>query len=269
MRDWGSALRAVKQTLLGPASVELRGRRYTVSAVSRGMKDDRDYPTLEALARGCRMLLDIGANHGATSLVMAESAGPDARVVAVEASEMACRTILENTAHNGFGERISVVNAVVAERSGTTVDFFWDHASGGASLIEGYLGHRHAIHKVTLSVDDLVDGLERPPQLLKIDVEGAEQRVLEGARRSFERHQPIAMVELHGWQDMSLEKNAAAVLDWCRQIDYSMFYLRTRRAVHSASELRGRGRCHVLLVPGVPSETVFPGVLEHVDTSPL
>lgn len=46
----------------------------------------------------------------------------------------------------------------------------------------------------TLKVDTLVVDL-KPPTIMKIDVEGAEMRVLEGASRTIESHRPVIMIE--------------------------------------------------------------------------
>ncbi len=50
-----------------------------------------------------------------------------------------------------------------------------------------------------ISVDEAVQshGLP-PPDLLKMDVEGAESAVLKGARRTVKRYRPILFIALHG-----------------------------------------------------------------------
>ena len=117
---------------------------------------DRDYFLLQHLARDKGCILDVGANVGLTALVMAEAMRPDGRLVAFEASEKGCTLIRDNAALNQLAGRVLVVNALIAERSGLTLDFYGDAASGSASIIPGYLAHHRPLRKVTLALDDFV-----------------------------------------------------------------------------------------------------------------
>lgn len=53
----------------------------------------------------------------------------------------------------------------------------------------------------TIKLDDALDQ-DYVPDLIKLDVEGAERQVLEGARGTLERHRPILFFE-HGWRAAS------------------------------------------------------------------
>ena len=262
---WLEAARAIKRAMIGDQQIRLLGQRFTVTAESRGARDDRDYPVIAALARGRHTVLDIGANLGWTALIMAR-AEPAANIIAFDASEKACRLIERNAQLSALDDRIAVVEAVLAERSGLPIEFFWDHASGGASIIRGYLGHQRPLRKTSLALDDFVTAEQIEPDLLKIDVEGAEARVLQGAEETFERHRPTALVELHSWQGTALADNAASILDWAAARAYDVIYLRTRQKLKDVTPLEGRGRCHVLLLPTGQS---LPGTLDGIDLSSL
>ncbi|MCI0468038.1 MAG: FkbM family methyltransferase [Beijerinckiaceae bacterium] len=56
----------------------------------------------------------------------------------------------------------------------------------------------------TLSMDTMAKYL-RPPEVIKIDVEGAEMKVLEGGRATIAKHRPVMLVEgpMELWEDMS------------------------------------------------------------------
>ena len=49
-----------------------------------------------------------------------------------------------------------------------------------------------------LSLDDFVfEGKHHPPDFIKVDVEGAEGKVLGGARRVLETYRPVLLIDLH------------------------------------------------------------------------
>ncbi len=51
----------------------------------------------------------------------------------------------------------------------------------------------------TTTLDTLIEeDVIRPPQLIKIDVEGAEAKVLRGAARLLAQHRPIVLLATHG-----------------------------------------------------------------------
>ncbi|HEX2204794.1 MAG TPA: FkbM family methyltransferase [Longimicrobium sp.] len=263
IREAGHAL---LRAALPPGRVELVGRTYRVAYESRRNTAERDYEALRELARGARCVFDVGANKGLTSLLMASVMGEGGEVVAFEASEASCAVVRENARLNGLEGRIRIVNAVVAERSGIMIDFFAEGTSAGSSIIEGYLGHRTGLARVTLAIDDYVAQTGKVPQLLKVDVEGAERRVIEGMRETLRRHGPAVQLELHTLPDRTLSENAADILPLLDEAGYRMVYLRTREDIRDVAVLGARGRCHVLLLPaGVP----FPASLAPVDTTPL
>jgi FkbM family methyltransferase len=90
---------------------------------------------------------------------------------------------------------VKVVQAALADKTGLA-GFTVDRGkSQNASVRVG----DSPLVVATMSLDELVErhGFP-PPNLIKLDVEGAEACVLDGARLTLERHQPVAFVALHG-----------------------------------------------------------------------
>lgn len=263
---WRNIARSVRQAVLPTVQVDLLGTTYRLRSEARTQKADRDYAFLRDLAVDKHCIFDVGANKGLTALVMAGTMAKDGRIVTFEASEEGCRMIQDHAELNGLGTRIAVVNALVAERSGLVVDFYGDFASGGSSILPGYLGHNQPLRKTTLALDDYVTASDSTPDLIKIDVEGAEARVLLGLSRTLSTIRPILFVELHGWENHTVSDMAARVLEQLDPLAYRMVYLRTRTVVSDPAVFSGRGRCHVLLSP---SESSILNRLETLDTSGL
>lgn len=246
--------------------LDLCGQTFRVGYETRNHRQDRDYPLLQRLARDRRCVFDVGANHGLVALVMSTAISPQGRIFAFEASEATCQVARSNLALNGVAQSVQVINALVAEQTGAALDFYWEHTSGGASLIPGYLGHQTPIKKIAVALDDFCEIHDLIPDLIKIDIEGAEGGAIAGARRILAAFRPAVVVELHSWQDMPLARNAAQILELLPALNYQMIYLRTRAPVNDPQVLASRGRCHVLLWP---VERALPEWLDSFDTSLL
>jgi len=227
---WWDAARAVKRALLGKARITVGGETFVVAYNTRGWKEGEDYPILRELARNRTCVFDVGANMGQTALLMSTALAERGRIFAFEASEQACRVLVENVSRNHLDGKVVPVNAVVAERSGEVIDFYWEGASGGASTVYGHLGHTFALKKCTLALDDFCARQGLRPELVKIDVEGGEERVLWGMRNIMERMQPPVVVEVHRWPEARGGLAARATVIWrlARDVGYEAFHLQKR-----------------------------------------
>lgn len=264
--DWRNVARSINRALRPTARVTMCGQPYTLRGEARPDGSDRDYAVLRQLAGGKHCVLDVGANVGLTSLVMGSVIAGDGRIYAFEASEAASQLIRDNAGLNGLSAQIIVVNALIAERSGLAIDFYGDAASGSASIIPGYLAHHQPLRKASLALDDFVAGGGCAPELIKIDVEGAEVRVIDGLKQTMRELRPLLFIELHSWGDLTVSDTADALRQRLDPLDYKLIYLRTKEVIEDSSVLTGRGRCHVL---ACPAESNFWKELADLDTTGL
>jgi FkbM family methyltransferase len=266
-KEWREVARSINRVLRPTVRVTLAGMPVILRAEARPNGSDRDYAFLRRLARGKHCILDVGANVGLTSLVMGKGEmEDDGRIFSFEASEAACHLIRYNAALNDLSSRITVVNALIAERSGLAIDFYGDAASGSASIIPGYLAHHHPLRKGTLALDDFVRDSGLRPDLIKIDVEGAELRVIAGLMETLRKARPLAFIELHSWSDLTVSDTADRLLEQLAPLDYCLIYLRTKSIITDPAVLDGRGRCHVL---ACPVESPLLDELDQMDTTGL
>lgn len=231
----------------GVFKIELCGKQYRVKYEASHIKAERDYKVMRGLGRDKKCVLDVGSNVGLSMLMLAEE--NEAQIHAFEASEFASKIIIEHAALNHLSDRVKVVNGLVSDQSGKVVPFYWDFSSGGASVFEGRMGHDFAINKITLALDDYIHQLQIQPDLIKIDVEGAELEVLKGCQKALHTYKPVVFLELHSIGDEPLWKNAERIIEFCGPLSYSMVYLRNKNMITDVQELADRGRCHVVLVP--------------------
>jgi FkbM family methyltransferase len=138
------------------------------------------------------VLYDIGANAGFYTLLGSRLLGPEGQVYAFEPNPRNLRYLNDHLRINCIGNA-RVFPLAVSDHAGTaTFDADAPPAQGGLS--EG-----GSLTVQTVALDDLVaSGELRPPQYMKIDVEGAELLVLRGAGRILQVHRPIIFLATHG-----------------------------------------------------------------------
>jgi FkbM family methyltransferase len=132
---------------------------------------------------------DIGANLGFTSLPAARIVGTSGRVIAIEPSPSNIAWLKRHIALNQYENIVTVVEAAVCEQNGGSVSFSLlnDGRSPSNSLMFSSSVNGESpevtdqISVPAISLDGLLAEQERVPKLVKIDVEGAELKVLRGA----------------------------------------------------------------------------------------
>lgn len=148
-------------------------------------------------------VVDVGANVGYYTLVMARRVGPLGRVHAFEPDPDLARHLERHLELNGLGDRVEVHRSALAARSGTARFLRADDANRGGGTLFHYsdLGGE----SIEVEVDTLDAAADRSAlqsvDLLKLDVEGGEVDVLAGAAGLLDRRAiRHILVELNGWR---------------------------------------------------------------------
>ena len=158
-------------------------------------------PVQEALRRLLApggVFFDVGANIGFFTVLGARLVGPQGRVVAFEPVPACARAVARNIELNGFGHA-EIREEAVGARSGSARllvvgEASWSHlASTGR-----HADVRDEIDVAVVSIDELVAaGAIPPPDVVKIDTEGAELQAIAGMRATIASHRPAIVCELH------------------------------------------------------------------------
>ncbi len=138
--------------------------------------------------------VDVGANVGVFSALVGTRIA-DVRITAVEPFPPVRTDLESNLALNDLARTVSVVDAAVSDTSGEATfevlgrDVLNRLAPGGATT--GNDG-RSSITVPVTTLDELVGG--DPPALIKIDVEGSELKVMQGARQLLSAGDPAPVL---------------------------------------------------------------------------
>jgi FkbM family methyltransferase len=150
------------------------------------------------LMRPGGVAVDVGANWGIHSLYLSRLAGGDGLVIAIEPFPPAFSDLQWHLAANGC-RNVRALPVALSDRDGTSTFL------PGESSCTGRLGDSLSAVAVeagtvvsTRTLDDVIEevGVARL-DLVKIDVEGAEGRVLRGAERAVTRFRPALVIDLH------------------------------------------------------------------------
>ena len=155
-----------------------------------------EYAALKAAVHAGATVLDVGANVGAYTMLFATWVGASGRVVAFEPASASRAGLARHLAINGLTDRVAVRAEAVSDRTGRAS--FADAGTHGDNRIvpDGTLD---ASAVPTVTIDDVCAESNLVPDVIKIDIEGAELSALRGARRTIAgRGAALALfVELH------------------------------------------------------------------------
>lgn len=213
---------------------------------------DHDDTWFFYLAKHHNVIFDIGANIGYTAL-LSMIQNPNREYILVDPNPLALQKALGNLLTNNLGFKALYYSAFVSDKSDESVKFY--------TLGSGAAGSMHASHAEsaaavgaymevsTVTLDYLYQFYNLKPDLVKIDVEGAETLVMKGAQILAQESRCTFFIEMHNVESLSIEKATEMMIDWSRKMDYKVWYLKTGEELLSGEPVKFRGKCHLLLLP--------------------
>ena len=136
------------------------------------------------------VVFDIGANVGIYTLLFSDRVGSSGRVIAFEPSPRNIRYLRRHVDLNR-AENILVVEAAVSRGVGIVR---FDTAETAAT---GHLSVQGSLDVVTTTIDHFAESTGLVPSHMKIDVEGAEADVIQGAVETPKRYRPRILLATH------------------------------------------------------------------------
>jgi FkbM family methyltransferase len=152
------------------------------------------------LVRSGDVVWDIGSSVGLFTFASAFIAGPRGRVLSIEPDSWTAR-LLSNSSRKNKGAPIDILRVAISDivgiaefmiaKRGRAGNFLKE--SGGSTQTNG-VAENELVMTVTL---DWLFERYPPPSVLKIDVEGGEEKVLKGATKMLATVQPRIFVEVY------------------------------------------------------------------------
>ncbi len=177
------------------------------------------------------VIYDVGAHFGTYTLMGVARGGPETRVVAYEPCDLTRQYLMRHLRWNGADNQV-LVRPVCCGRTFGSATFF--HRPGRPEGINGLLP-QDGLTPMTVrmtTIDREVAELRLVPALIKIDVEGAELEVLEGAAGVLDAHRPRVLLSLHPRQLAQAGMDCDTVLGWLRARRYHADIVGEDQEVH-------------------------------------
>jgi FkbM family methyltransferase len=222
-----------------------------------GCIEPNEFAFLDRILRPGMTFLDAGANDGIYAVFAAKRVGPEGVVWAFEPSRRELERLQFNLDLNGLSARVFPV--ALAEANGqaeltVSESEHSGHNTLGALAYQNVRIERKELVEVR-RLDDLVE--DAPPgqiDVMKLDVEGAELRLLRGAVGAVERYRPYILFEASEQSLRHQGSNRDELVEFLRSQKYRIYaYDRvTGLPVPSASGLYSDNMI------GVPEENPLP-----------
>lgn len=174
----------------------LRGKKWIVGSSHHGCwlgsyEYEKQKAFQKALAAG-HVVFDIGANVGFYTLLASVLVQGEGHVYSFEPFPRNVDYLRKHIEINGIAN-CTVIEAAVGSEDGK------NHFNPSHSPSMGHLSTRGEITVKTLSLDNALRSKKiRPPDVMKIDVEGAELQVLQGCTHTVKVFRPTIFLATHG-----------------------------------------------------------------------
>ena len=172
---------------------------------------------LQSIARPGMVALDVGANRGVTTVALARSVGPQGRVYGFEPVPAYCRVARENLVRN------QAANCEVFELAlGDRRQRLAFHERGGSSgIVPGENGALLMVEATTIADFVHQHGIGHV-DVLSMDCEGSELRVLRGYGGLLREHAPLIFCEIHHDYLASLGHDAGELVALLEDVGYQV-----------------------------------------------
>lgn len=215
-----------KYAAFGPVIYSVKGYKYKVYPETNfhlymygPEKNLSIVPLISRFAKPGSAVIDVGAHSGYFTLCLSEAVGAGGKVYALEASPVIYAELQETVESNGLAN-IELINKAVSDKDGH-INFFMapDWKSEISSMRPGE-GESIVIEAVAL--DNVVSDM-LTVSFVKIDVEGAEMKVLEGMTEIIQRDHPTMVIEVSDPWLKELGSSSAEVFDFLGLHGYKIY----------------------------------------------
>lgn len=189
--------------------------------------EDAELAFVKKLLRPGMTVLDAGAHHGLYTLLASKCVGRRGHVIAVEPSPRERKRLRRHLRMN-FCRNVSVQECALGDARGGAELFLVDGPEDWCNSLRAPQTNART-RKVRVRVERIDDVLEQlgSPRVdfMKVDVEGAELSVLEGASRTLVASRPVILAEVQDLRTRPWGYAAREIIDLLGRANYRWYAL--------------------------------------------
>lgn len=190
-----------------------------------GCIDPNEFAFLDRFLEPGMTFLDAGANEGIYSVFAAQLVGAEGTVWAFDPSQREISRLTCNVELNNL--RVRIFPMALADQTGDAEMLVAGYGHEGLNTMGQFFHEVEGATKELIPVATLDDIVKENPlerlDFIKIDVEGAELKVLQGAAATLRRYRPLLLLEV---ADRTLRQQGSSreqLLDYLRMLDYELY----------------------------------------------
>jgi FkbM family methyltransferase len=190
---------------------------------------------IAATVRPGDVCIDVGAQKGFMTLHLAKAVGPGGRVIAFEPDPRAMEALTSNVQRNAF-EQVRLYSCALGDCE-ASCRFALSHQLGWSSRFPNDLAKPAVATTIsvrTRRLDDIIAEAGLVPEthrisFIKIDAEGSEPLVLQGAQETLKRFRPTVHIEVNKPSLCAGGFSADSIETLLCPLDYQLLAVRWRR----------------------------------------
>jgi FkbM family methyltransferase len=186
-----------------------------VSMIRKNLNTDKD-------------AINIGANIGIYTVLLANLINKDCKVLAIEPTPMAFKYLTNNLKRNKLDSKVVLYNGICIDKKGeydlNIIEGKEEYSCIGESFHQSKIKEKIIRIKVEGdTINNLVTTCKLNPGIIVMDVEGAEMKVLAGASAVLEQYKPIIISELVDNLLNNQETSSKEVIDFLIKSGYIVY----------------------------------------------
>ena len=187
-------------------------------------------------------VLDIGANIGAFCLPIAQKLNGKGKIFAFEPSDYAFRKLSTNLELNpNLKSRIQPVQCFLSDKKeNKTQEVYasWNMKSSTHKHQKHFGILTSSNHAITTTLDDIAHTIQLDRiDLVKIDADGAELKIVKGAKKCFEKFNPVIFIELCQYTSHENGYDLSELLALFSEMNYEFYGLNGKKLPKSHQEI--------------------------------
>lgn len=180
-----------------------RGMKFNTGPSAAGYLLGTSEPEMQEAIRlfvkSGNVVFDVGANVGFFSLLAAQQVGPSGKIFSFEPLENNAKWVRHNFELNGVQNGTVRVEALGGENTEAEFIISKTMTLGRLSSTGEAPDEVSRVKVPVRKLDTLIsEKAIEYPNLIKVDIEGAETEFLKGAHETIKKSKPVLLIELHG-----------------------------------------------------------------------